>query len=260
MRLTMNQKRRIVREFDKRANRLEITCAGELRGFFTELGNRIQEEYQENGQTHMINTIINEEWPRYEEIISKYCYESYLLGKTLYSALTQPAIKARTIRIPFTLEWDVHARTIISSAYVRKRYGEKFLETINNGYQEGIGIVEIAKRLTSLNNNFRNYEVHRIARTEIQSSRNKATFEQMKNDNVVQYKQWLTMEDELVRGQKPTDTANHVDLDGVIVPVDEPFPNGLMYPGDKSGDISEWINCRCTQVPYVALPNEFPMM
>ena len=27
---------------------------------------------------------------------------------------------------------------------------------------------------------------------------------------------------------------------------DETFPNGLLYPGDPSGDASETINCRCT--------------
>lgn len=255
----MNQKRKIVREFDKRLNRLEITCANELRDFFTSLDQKIQDEVQDDGQTHMINSLINEEWPQYEDIISKYCYESYLLGKTLYTALTQPAIKARTIRIPFTVEWEVHTTTLVASEYVKTRYSSSVFRVLNEGYREGIGIVEIRKNLQRLNNNFKNYEAHRIARTEIQSHRNKATYDQMKNEGT-EYKQWLTMEDELVRGNKPTDNANHVSLDMEIKRVDEPFSNGLMYPGDKNGPIEEWINCRCTSVPYVALPNEFPTM
>ena len=39
------------------------------------------------------------------------------------------------------------------------------------------------------------------------------------------------------------------EQNGVTVPIDQPFPNGLMYPGDPSGSPGEIINCRCDMIP-----------
>lgn len=52
-------------------------------------------------------------------------------------------------------------------------------------------------------------------------------------------KRWVTMADERVRD-------SHAALHGKVVPVDEEFPNGLMFPGDPSGPPEEVYNCRCS--------------
>lgn len=52
-------------------------------------------------------------------------------------------------------------------------------------------------------------------------------------------KRWVTVQDERVRD-------SHAELHGMTVPVDEEFPNGLMFPGDPSGPPEEVYNCRCT--------------
>jgi len=50
---------------------------------------------------------------------------------------------------------------------------------------------------------------------------------------------WVSRRDEKVR-------ASHKSLDnGISIPLDEAFDNGLMYPGDPTGDASEVIRCRC---------------
>jgi hypothetical protein len=49
---------------------------------------------------------------------------------------------------------------------------------------------------------------------------------------------WRTARDERVR-------SSHAALEGESVGIDEAFPNGLLYPGDMSGDPSEVIGCRC---------------
>ena len=67
----------------------------------------------------------------------------------------------------------------------------------------------------------------------------------------VEYTQWITAGDDLVRGNDPRDEADHVSMDGEITRTGEPFSNGLIYPGDMNGDISEWINCRCDYRPFV---------
>lgn len=52
-------------------------------------------------------------------------------------------------------------------------------------------------------------------------------------------KRWITMADERVRD-------SHAELHGMVVPVEEEFPNGLMFPGDPSGPPEEVYNCRCS--------------
>lgn len=53
------------------------------------------------------------------------------------------------------------------------------------------------------------------------------------------YKRWVAVMDERTR-------ASHASINGEVVPVGEPFSNGLMYPGDPSGPPSEVCNCRCS--------------
>lgn len=52
-------------------------------------------------------------------------------------------------------------------------------------------------------------------------------------------KQWIATLDSRTR-------ESHREVDGEIVDRKDTFSNGLMYPGDRSGDPSEWYNCRCT--------------
>jgi HK97 family phage portal protein len=42
-----------------------------------------------------------------------------------------------------------------------------------------------------------------------------------------------------------TDNSRHPELDGETVKLSEPFSNGLMYPGDPSGDQEETAQCQC---------------
>lgn len=39
--------------------------------------------------------------------------------------------------------------------------------------------------------------------------------------------------------------SSHAELDGVTIPIDQTFPNGLRFPGDPDGDVSERANCAC---------------
>ena len=57
-------------------------------------------------------------------------------------------------------------------------------------------------------------------------------------------KKWLATLDDRTR-------ESHVDLDGEVVEVDEPFSNGLMYPADPSGEPEEVYNCRCTMISEI---------
>ena len=74
-------------------------------------------------------------------------------------------------------------------------------------------------------------------------------------------KTWISTHDDRTRGPgsvygwKPGQ-ANHVDMDGEQVGIDEPFSNGLMYPRDPNGDADQVIQCRCG---YTTTPKDFDL-
>lgn len=64
-------------------------------------------------------------------------------------------------------------------------------------------------------------------------------------ENDVKGKSWSTSGDENVR-------ESHKQCEGQgIVKLDQHFSNGLMFPGDQSGEAGEVINCRCVLVPEI---------
>lgn len=130
-----------------------------------------------------------------------------------------------------------------------------FIKTLTEGYEEGLGIDEVARRLRDDFKNLRDYRLRNIARTEIQSAQNEGSHETMKEFGV-RYKQWITVGDDRVRGNHPNDEYDHVHLHGQVVEFDEPYSNGMMYPGDRRGDIGDWINCRCIERPYIPRKGE----
>lgn len=58
-------------------------------------------------------------------------------------------------------------------------------------------------------------------------------------DKGMKEKTWRTMKDEFVRD-------SHKDLEGMTIPINEYFQNGLLYPHDINGDESEVLGCRCS--------------
>ncbi|WP_369411290.1 phage head morphogenesis protein [Polycladospora coralii] len=116
-------------------------------------------------------------------------------------------------------------------------------------YEQGLGIDDAAQQLRQEIRSLRKHRLQLIARTEINSAQNEGV-QQTLNDLNVNYKQWITARDRRVRGREPQDKSNHIKMHGEIVKVDEAFSNGLRTPGDRSGPIAEWINCRCRIRPY----------
>lgn len=98
-------------------------------------------------------------------------------------------------------------------------------------------------------------KAYTITRTEghrIQQKASEDARQEAKNHGADIVKQWDSTLDGRTR---PT----HVDLDGQIKELDEPFTNGLMYAGDPSGSAGEVINCRCVilQIPRWAIDDGF---
>jgi hypothetical protein len=71
----------------------------------------------------------------------------------------------------------------------------------------------------------------------------------------VEYTQWVAAHDNRVRlSHRASFSKNGIHgtgVDGEIIPMGGQYSNGLQYPGDMSGPIEEWINCRCSNAPFV---------
>ncbi len=141
------------------------------------------------------------------------------------------------------------------------------MQSLAESYQEGWGIDQAAEDLKKETSGMRDWELQRIARTETNSAANDGSFDEMEELGV-DFHKWITARDERVRpssigpdgkhrskrdrkSKNGKGTGNHRILDGEIVRLGAPFSNGLVRPGDRSGPMGEWINCRCTSVPYI---------
>lgn len=114
------------------------------------------------------------------------------------------------------------------------------------GILQGESIPKIAKRMATVVNMDRSASV-RNARTYTTSVENKAKmdrYSEAEDLGIELEKEWMATLDERTR-------ESHRELDGVRVPNDEPFPNGLMYPADPSGEPEEIYNCRCRIVARI---------
>ena len=87
----------------------------------------------------------------------------------------------------------------------------------------------------------------RNARTMVTGAENKGrqdSYARAEADGIILERTWLATNDSRTR-------HSHAVLDGETKPIDTPFSNGLMYPGDPSGRPEEVWNCRCTVAAVV---------
>lgn len=110
-----------------------------------------------------------------------------------------------------------------------------------SAYEQGLGVraAEDVLPFTDM----MEWELERVARTEINGFQNMGAYETEKELRVT-YHSWYAAADDRTR-------ESHKTLHQQVVRVKERFGNGLKYPGDRTGIVSEWINCRCRVVPFI---------
>ena len=91
------------------------------------------------------------------------------------------------------------------------------------------------------------YRARLIVRTETVKATNITQIAAADNENFEMEKQWIAIEDARTRL-----SHSHAGVDGERLPLDEPYSNGLMFPGDPNGEPEEIVNCRCTQGFFAA--------
>jgi HK97 family phage portal protein len=117
----------------------------------------------------------------------------------------------------------------------------KIKESLEKGIAEGLTINELAESVKSIYSMAGN-RAKSIARTETTGAVNGGSDLYYKENNIE--REWITAGDEAVR-------ETHRNINGEIRRPGQAFSNGLMYPGDQSGEAGDIINCRCTIGPVI---------
>ena len=236
----------------------------ELARFFDSLGKQVQSNLEEywsdhllQGQINLISKPIMEAQAEYYLILQKYNRREYRLGiqeaerlvKLANKPVAEKTIKPRLSKrldLFATLrgaEEDLLERVFIASQATLARVDTSIKTLLTEGYQSGKGINYVANLLTKRFDQLQTWEAQRIARTEIHNSHNTAVMDTY-NEYGVEYTMWIAADDERTR-------ESHLEINGEIIRLGDTYSNGLRFPGDTDGPIEEWINCRCSNAPYV---------
>lgn len=141
------------------------------------------------------------------------------------------------------IEDNIRKEVFTASQTTLARVDQRITSNLAESYNEGLGIKDAGRKIEKEFSSLKGWEAKRIARTEINSAQNMGAFNSY-DELGVEYHQWWSGQDERVRD-------SHQHLHGKIVRVGNTFSNGLKHPGDRSGPLKEWINCRCTSLPFI---------
>lgn len=253
-------------EYRKRL-KTEEECSKEIADFFKRLErkiHRIMDDYwkSELGLFHLnkVSDLIQDSRQEYYDILFKYCSKEYERSREITERRFNRQLENISIKSDISItrledlfnpdpaiRYNLNNKVFQASTHTMNRVDDMIMENLSESYNDGLGIDEAKRRLAVKYNGLKSWEAQRIARTEINSAQNDAAFD-VYGELGCEYHQWWTALDERVR---ETPQANHKELHGKIVKVGTAFSNGLLYPGDRQGSISQWINCRCTTVPFI---------
>lgn len=121
----------------------------------------------------------------------------------------------------------------------------RIVALVDQGYREGLGVAQIARAIRDRIPGMSQVRGALIARTETHGAANFGADVAARATGLTLRKEWVAASDARTRD-------SHAAIDGETVGMDDAFSNGLMYPGDPSGDAGEVINCRCA-VAHIVL-------
>lgn len=206
--------------------------------------------YQKNYQAALqkqVNTIYDKMQKEQFKTVSDYleeCYENGFVG-TMYD------LQGQGIPLAFPLDQESMVRAVQLDSKISqglyKKLGEdistlkmKITGQVSRGISSGMTFDQIAQQLAGTSKIGFNNAI-RIARTEghrIQVQSAMDACQNAKDSGADVVKQWDSTLDGNTR-------PSHRKVDGEIRELDEPFSNGLMFPGDPAGGAGEVVNCRC---------------
>lgn len=189
----------------------------------------------------------------YNTYANNYNYELYLAEregriKTSFTLYDKDAVRHALRETP-----DMLATAQVDIPKNLRWNQQKVSSALAQGILQGDSISHIADRLQSVTNMNRSAAI-RNARTLTTGAENGGRYncsQRLAEKGIEQEKQWMATLDKRTRD-------SHRALDMETVPMDQPFSNGLMYPGDPDmahRKPEEVYNCRCR---YVTQFKKFP--
>ena len=262
----------------KRGLNNENAMTRDIAKLFKQVSEEVQENLEEywsdyqmlQGQINLITKPILDAEEKYNSILEKYIRRQYRLGSSEAERLVKQLTNRQAMKADYGVRWksnitnitttlrkksknlfgtlkdaedELLEKTFTASKRTLARVTSQINQIITDGYTSGKGINIISDMLQKRFNQLETWEAKRIARTEIHNAHNNAVMRTYQSMNV-EYTQWIAASDDRTRD-------SHVEVDREIIPIGGTYSNGLQYPGDTSGPIEEWINCRCSNAPFV---------
>ena len=227
-----------------------------LSQLFSKVGNKLVKALLSEGvldktQINSFSMYIDENQATLENIFNQEIEGSATRGgKNMVTLLKEKGLKLSFSQFDNNTKDILKTNAFEASQTTLDKVKGNVMDSLTTSYQNGEGIKKAAQNLKKEFDGMTKGGLRRIARTEINGAQNQGSYLTLK-DLDVEYKMWETAKDSRVRGNNAKDKANHRKLHGQIVPIHDKFSNGLMYPGDRSGRIEDWIQCRCTLVPFI---------
>lgn len=179
----------------------------------------------------------------YEDGFAGVMYDLHGQGIPLIFPINQDQV-VRAIQHDTKLSKSLYDRLGEDVSLLKKR----IQNNISRGIAQGSSYADIARNVASgMVGDYTKMrggalgKAYTIARTEGHRITNEAAYDaqkRAKEKGADVVKQWDAAMDKRTR-------PSHARVDGEIREIDEPFSNGLIYPGDSSGTAAEVINCRC---------------
>ncbi len=131
-----------------------------------------------------------------------------------------------------------HAGNAVESILITNK--DALRTVILKGIQDNATTPQLAKSIKQFYAESQGWKAMRVARTTVASASGYGQRQAAEQSGIVKTHTWVSSRDGRVR-------ETHSEIDGETVPLSLPYKNGLMYPGDISGDPAEFINCRCVE-------------
>ena len=146
-------------------------------------------------------------------------------------------------KIPSRIQGAVRDQAFVASRATLSRLTGTISEALGVAAREGLGIRDASARLRKEFTGMRQFELNRVARTELNRAQQTAAFDTIRSHNVT-FHEWITGSDERVR-------SSHRELHGEITRVGAPFSNGLRRPLEPGAPLDQIANCRCRLAPFI---------
>lgn len=262
--INSNEKQKAWRKLNRKRDTYLSSFSKDLKEDLLELSVKMREAAQDKppklAEYAMLKSI-DEYMPTVQKTLErhiKYVVEDF--GNDFFKQYKETSLNIETKKLK---TWDYWAKD-----YITKRSGRAVSEiqgTTTKKVQsvvrklteaaviEGASDYDMAKDLEEYFDGLSKSRARLIARTETGMASNSATLEAAKSLKIPgMTKEWVSVQDERTRDGQPDTEANHLDMNGVRVPIDEKFtvpPDADMEgPGDEAGGASQVCNCRCVLV------------